>query len=87
MTYIIDGKNMCTRDAAHAELAHVLNLPEHYGMNLDALWDHVTTMDAELALIHPAPMLNALGIYGCKLIQLLYEAMDSNIGFRFHVQD
>ena len=38
------------------------------------------------ALIHPAAMLNALGIYGCKLLQTLCEAAEENPGFSFRVE-
>ena len=84
---IIDGAAMLSRADAHAELARALELPEYYGANLDALWDCVSAMDAELVLIHPAPMLDALKVYGCKLLETLYEASDSNSGFRFCVED
>ena len=87
LKYTIDGASMLSRAEAHAALAGALGLPEHYGANLDALWDCVTTMDAELTLVHPAPMLNALKDYGCKLLKTLYEAADSNPGFIFRVED
>ncbi|MGN0183485.1 MAG: barstar family protein [Aristaeellaceae bacterium] len=87
MNAIINGANMRDRAAAHAELAHTLMLPPHYGANLDALWDEVSCMRADVTLVHPAAMLNALGIYGCKLLQTLYEAADENPDFHFRAQD
>ena len=84
---IIDGAAMLSRADAHAELARALELPEYYGANLDALWDCVSTMDAELTLVHPAPMLDALKGYGCKLLETLYDAAGSNSGFSFRVED
>ena len=83
----IDGATMLSRESAHAELKRALELPEYYGANLDALWDCASTLDAELTLVHPAPMLDALKTYGCKLLQTLYEAADSNPKFSFHVED
>ena len=83
----IDGAAMLSRANAHAEIARALELPEYYGANLDALYDCASTMDAELTLIHPAPMLDALRIYGCKLISTLYEAAESNPGFTLRVED
>ena len=85
--YIIDGINMTDRAAAHAELARAMKLPPHYGANLDALWDEISCMCADVTLIHPAAMLNSLGIYGCKLLQTLYEAAEENSDFHFHTQD
>jgi len=87
LTYCINGANMLTREAAHDELTSVLQLPAHYGRNLDALWDVVTTMHAELVLVNPAPMLNALQVYGCKLLQTLYEASQSGSGFVFRIEE
>ena len=83
----IDGAAMLTRADAHAQLARALELPEYYGANLDALWDCVSAMDAELTLVHPAPMLDALKVYGCKLLETLCEAAESNAHFQFHVND
>ena len=86
-THIIDGAAMPDRAAAHAELARALKLPPHYGANLDALWDEVSCMCADVVLIHPAAMLNSLGTYGCKLLQTLCEAAAENPDFHFHTQD
>lgn len=83
---ILNGKNMTTRAAAHDELASVLQLPAHYGRNLDALWDCITTMDAKLSLINSADMLDALGSYGAELLKTLQEADGSASGFRFTLE-
>ena len=86
-TYVIDGERMPDRAAAHAELARALHLPPHYGANLDALWDEISCMRAEVTLAHPAAMLNALDAYGCKLLQTMFEATGKNDGFRFHIAE
>ncbi len=86
MRTIIDGAVMLGRATAHEELRRALELPEYYGANLDALWDIASTTDAQLIMIHPAPMLNVLGGYGCKIIQTLFEAADENPGFSFRVE-
>ena len=83
--YLIDGANMRDRAAAHAELARAMKLPPHYGANLDALWDELCAIRADLVLESPAPMLNALGPYGCKLLQTLYEAAGENPDFQFRI--
>ena len=83
----IRGENMTTPAQAHAEIARALRLPEYYGGNLDALWDEVSCMRADVTLVHPAAMLNALGSYGCKLLQTLYEAAEENPDFHFRTQD
>lgn len=85
--YILDGAAMISRSGAHSELQRALELPEHYGRNLDALWDCITGMHAGVTLINPAPMLNALGVYGCKLVQTLFEAMEANENFSFRIAE
>ena len=82
---IIRGENMTTRNQAHGEIARALRLPEYYGGNLDALWDELSAIRAELTLENPVPMLNALGVYGCKLLQTLFEAAGENPDFQFRI--
>ena len=87
MTRIIDGARMTTRADAHAELARALDFPDWYGGNLDALWDLTTGMTADVRLIHAPALLNALGAYGCKLLQTLYEASEENERFSFRLAE
>ena len=84
---IIHGEHMTSRDQAHAEIARALRLPEYYVVNLDALWDELSAIRAELTLENPAPMLNALGVYGCKLLQTMFEAAAENPDFHFRAED
>lgn len=87
MTRIIDGQSMTTRAAAHAELARALGFPDWYGGNLDALWDLACGLQADAALIHAPALLNALGAYGCRLLQTLYEAAAENERFSFRLAE
>ncbi|MBO5228579.1 MAG: barstar family protein [Lachnospiraceae bacterium] len=45
MKYILDATCMQERKSAHEYLKKVLNLPDYYGGNLDALYDCVYDMD------------------------------------------
>ena len=67
------------------ELARALKLPEYYGANLDALWDLVSTMKCDAVLIYAADLLNSFNVYGCKLIQTLFEAAEENPDFKFRL--
>ena len=39
----LDGQKILTEKDFHAELSKALDLPRHYGANLDALWDVLST--------------------------------------------
>ena len=87
MRTIIQGAEMLTRESAHAELARALDFPEYYGANLDALWDLASTTSADAELADGAVMLNHLGVYGCKLLQTLFEAAEENPDFHFRMKE
>jgi len=46
----IDGKLI--KEDGHDYLMEVLNLPDYYGKNLDALYDCLTEIDCEIELIN-----------------------------------
>lgn len=81
--YTINGSAMTDHASAHDELQRALDLPAHYGRNLDALWDCVSTMEGDAVLENADAMLTALGGYGEKLIAVLKEAAERNTGFAF----
>ena len=83
---ILNGADMTTRADAYAQLWRVLDCPENCGANLDALWDVVSTTDAHLTLRGPAPMLNGLGGYGCKMLGIFFKAAEETETFRFSVE-
>lgn len=45
MKYILDAACLRSKKEAHEYLKEVLNLPDYYGNNLDALYDCITDMD------------------------------------------
>lgn len=45
MKVVLDVEKMQTREAAHAHLKEMLELPEYYGRNLDALYDCLSDID------------------------------------------
>ena len=51
MKYVLDALNMKTKSEAHPYLKEMLELPEYYGGNLDALYDCLserTGMEVEI---------------------------------------
>ena len=87
MEYRLDGSRMCTRQAAHDEIAAAMGFPEYYGRNLDALWDMLTTASGEVVLTGVSAVLNALGEYGCRLVRTFYDAAEHNSRLTFRVGD
>lgn len=79
-TIVLDGEAMTSRDAAHDHLALRLGLPDHYGRNLDALYDCLTerSSDTRLALRHVPAMEAALGDYAKALLDTLLDAAGDN---------
>ena len=82
---ILNGADMTTRADAYAQIRRALDAPADCGANLDALWDVLTTTSAHLTLRSPAPMLNALGSYGCKMLGIFFKAAEETETFRFAV--
>ena len=85
--YTVYGARMTDREEAHIELAQSLQLPAYYGKNLDALWDALGDMQGEIILKDAAKLLNSLEVYGCKLIQTMFEAADKNPNLIFHLAE
>lgn len=51
MKYVLDASKMTDKAISHAYLKEVLNLPEYYGNNLDALHDCLEEMtDVEIVV-------------------------------------
>ncbi len=80
----LDGRKMDSRVQAHSYLRHMLMLPEHYGANLDALADCLGEMnDVLIVLTHKGAMMNALGEYGARLIEVFKSAGADRTHFNF----
>ncbi|BFH14236.1 barstar family protein [Paenibacillus melissococcoides] len=86
---VVEGSSIESKEQMHAFLQEALELPEHYGRNLDALWDclagyvelplTVTWLDYEASE-------QRLGEYGRKLFELFEEAAEEIEGFSFVVK-
>lgn len=80
----LDGRRMDNRAKAHAYLRQQLQLPAHYGNNLDALADCLSELSGyDVVFIHSNAMLNALGAYGQKMLRVFQEASLGRRDFRF----
>lgn len=76
--YTIDGSKMLTKKDAYQELRTALEAPDYMGANLDALHDVLGETRGEVTLIHACAMLNALGKYGCRILEVFFDAAEEN---------
>lgn len=86
----LDGAACKTQEELHNQLKEVLHLPDHYGKNLDALWDCLTgelSLPVELTWVDFQASKGDLGDYAESLQQLFQEAEEELKGqFRFNIQ-
>ena len=88
--YTIDGRAMTTRQDAYAEIKRALEAPDYMGSNLDAIYDVLTGMRGEIRMTHACVMLNALGKYGCRILEVFFDAAQDNASLSFtlgHAQE
>jgi ribonuclease inhibitor len=86
MIILLDGSKMKTREKAHEYIKQKLNFPDYYGMNLDALWDMLTTIVVDdLILYNKKAMLDNLGEHGEILIETFKEAAEENRNMKFRI--
>ncbi len=74
---VLDGKRLLTIDAVYDALQTQLELPRHFGRNLDALWDALTTDVAgpvEIAWRDADASRAALGTTLDRLVEVLRRA-------------
>lgn len=84
----LNGDRMLDRASAHAYLKQKLALPEHYGENLDALWDCLTTdvSSKKITIYNAQAIIEHLGSYGESIIQLFEQAAEENEAIRVDIE-
>ena len=76
--YVIDCEKLGERRAAHRYLAKTLEFPEHYGKNLDALFDCMTEKTGCTISFKGAAALYQAGGYGAKILEVMRAAAAAN---------
>ena len=84
--YLLNGKRMKTREEAYDHISQVMQFPEYFGRNLDALYDLLTEREADITLRNADDLLNALGAYGCDMIKCFFDAAQSNANLVFRIK-
>ena len=82
----LDCSQIGTKAGLHLQLTELLDLPEYYGNNLDALADCISEIhqDTCLVLEHPEALQESLGDYADRLFRLLEHCASENPFF--HVE-
>ena len=82
----LDCSQIGTKAGLHLQLTELLDLPEYYGNNLDALADCLSEIhqDTCLVLEHPEALQESLGDYADRLFRLLEHCASENPFF--HVE-
>ncbi|MDD4679214.1 MAG: barstar family protein [Tissierellia bacterium] len=81
----LDGYKMISKSETHKYIKKMLNFPDYYGENLDALWDILSTKSKLISifLLHEEKIYENLGDYGKQLIDVFQEAANSNTNIKF----
>lgn len=77
---IINCENLHEREQAHLYLAQMLDFPEYYGKNLDALFDCLTELRECTIVLQGETDLRQAGGYGARILKVLEEASKVNDG-------
>jgi ribonuclease inhibitor len=86
---VIDGRKVKTRDQFHAAIKRQLTLPEHYGRNLDALWDCLTgdvPRPVSIEWVHSEVSREHLGEYFDQIRKLFEELKEQDAEFTFEIR-
>lgn len=72
----LNAKKMTSKKEAHKYIKKMLDFPEYYGENLDALWDILSTKSRIISifLLHEEKLHENLGNYGKLLIEVFNDA-------------
>ncbi|MCK6073467.1 barstar family protein [Paenibacillus silvae] len=85
----IDGRQLHSREALHQFLQEKLQLGEHYGRNLDALWDALTG-EVQMPLTIHWSFLDStremIGEYADQVIEVMREAQQEMPDFTLELK-
>ena len=84
---ILDCEKLTEREQAHQYLAKMLDFPDYYGKNLDALFDCLTELGKCTIVLEGAAALRQTDGYGAKVLKTLEEAARENSGLRLEIKD
>ncbi len=83
--YLLDGKDMTSRETAYRVIERTMGFPDWFGHNLDALSDMLCGLDAEtdaVVFVNTGALLDRLGKYGNKLLACFRDT-SAEFGYRW----
>lgn len=75
---ILDCEKLLQRKQAHLYLAEMLDFPDYYGKNLDALYDCLTEIGECIIVLEGEDILQGSENYGAKVLKVFREASHTN---------
>ncbi|MBO4473578.1 MAG: barstar family protein [Clostridiales bacterium] len=74
--YLLDGKDMTSRDEAYRVIVDTMELPMWFGNNLDALFDCLSDLSKDIAVVfvNTAIAEENLGQYAKRILACFREA-------------
>lgn len=76
--YLLDGKDMTSKETAFEAIAREMAFPEYFGKNLDALYDCLSERNAEtqIVFVNTAILEENLGEYAEKILNCFRDAAE-----------
>ena len=85
--YVLDYERLQERRKAHSYLQNVLDFPDYYGKNLDALFDCLTELGECRIVLKKVGAQEKIGGYGARVQKVLEEAAASNSRIKLEIRD
>lgn len=85
----LNGRNIFSMDQVYDQLADRFKLPAHFGRNLDALWDVLSTDlegPFEIVWTHAGESKKALGRNYTRIMKLFLRLEKQRDDFRFKLE-